>query len=121
MNILEVLPKDKKSKEEKTAILGQASLDLLPALLGDTHTSPLTLTLHTVTEVGGAPSSDSIETVSEHFKMTIVFRELGSLTLFRSYVMHATTTRKHLSIIMSRNVYKPVHIHQGWAQWLCLN
>ena len=64
VNILEVLPKDKKAKEEKTAVFGQASLDLLPTLLGEAHTSPLTLTLHTVTEVGGAPSTKSSEAVS---------------------------------------------------------
>ena len=70
MNILEVLPKDKKAKEEKTAVLGQASLDLLPTLLGvrEAHTpSPLTLTLHTVTEGGGAPSTESIETVRKSY------------------------------------------------------
>jgi hypothetical protein len=63
VNILEVLPKDKKAKEEKTAVLGQASLDLLPTLLGmgEAHTSsPLTLTLHTITEGSGAPSSETV-------------------------------------------------------------
>ena len=64
MNILEVLPKDKKAKEEKTAVLGQASLDLLPTLLGEAHSSQITLTLHTATEGGGAHSTESSETVS---------------------------------------------------------
>ena len=64
MNILEVLPKDKKAKEEKTTVLGQASLDLLPTLLGEAHSSQITLTLPSVTEGGGAYSTESSETVS---------------------------------------------------------
>ena len=32
VSFLEVLPKDKKAKEERTAVLGQACLDLLPLL-----------------------------------------------------------------------------------------
>lgn len=62
--MLEVLPKDKKAKEEKTAVLGQASLDLLPVLLGEASNSPLTLSLYTVTEGGVAPSTDTNENVS---------------------------------------------------------
>jgi hypothetical protein len=43
---MQVLPKDKKQKEEKTKILGQATLDLLPYVLGslppcDTRALPL--------------------------------------------------------------------------------
>ena len=64
VNILEVLPKDKKAKEEKTAILGQASLDLLPVLMGEVSNSPLTLALHTLSEGSNAPSGDSGENVS---------------------------------------------------------
>lgn len=47
------------------AVLGQASLDLLPTLLGvgEAHTpSQLTLTLHT--EGGGALPTENSETVS---------------------------------------------------------
>ena len=33
--IAEVLPKDKKSKEEKTLTLGQCCIDLLPLLKGN--------------------------------------------------------------------------------------
>ena len=40
MSLLEVLPKDKKAKEEKTAILGQACVDLLPLLLTTEHPPP---------------------------------------------------------------------------------
>ena len=58
VNILEVLPKDKKAKEEKTAVLGQASLDLLPVLMGETNSSTVTLSLHTVSEGGVAPTGD---------------------------------------------------------------
>ena len=72
VNILEVLPKDKKAKEEKTAVLGQASLDLLPTLLGESHPSPLTLTLHTITEGGGTNSTESSETVSTTIECCIV-------------------------------------------------
>ena len=66
VNILEVLPKDKKAKEEKTAVLGQATFDLLPVLTGEVGNSPLTLSLHTMTEVSGAPATDAAsENVSE--------------------------------------------------------
>ena len=66
VNILEVLPKDKKAKEEKTAVLGQATFDLLPVLMGEVSNSPLTLSLHTTTEMGGASAADAAsENVSE--------------------------------------------------------
>ena len=66
VNILEVLPKDKKAKEEKTAVLGQATFDLLPVLLGEVGNSPLTLSLHTMAEVGGAPATEAAsDNVSE--------------------------------------------------------
>ena len=45
MSLLEVLPKDKKAKEEKTAILGQACVDLLPLLLTTEHPLKLTVKL----------------------------------------------------------------------------
>ena len=35
MNLLEVLPKDKKSKDERTMELGHMVVDLLPLLLGE--------------------------------------------------------------------------------------
>lgn len=46
VSFIEVLPKDRKQKEEKTKVLGQAALDLLPYVLGtmppsDTRTLPL--------------------------------------------------------------------------------
>ena len=34
VSIVEVLPKDKKAKEEKTNIVGQSCIDLLPLLKG---------------------------------------------------------------------------------------
>ena len=34
MTVIEVLPKDKKGKEEKTNVLGQSCIDLLPLLHG---------------------------------------------------------------------------------------
>ena len=75
VNILEVLPKNKKAKEEKTAVLGQASLDLLPVLMGETNNSTLTLSLHTVKEgVGASPGdgNDAVSTVMTDFCQTYV-------------------------------------------------
>lgn len=45
VSVLEVLPKDKKAKEEKTAVLGQACVDLLPLLLATGQPSPLKMTV----------------------------------------------------------------------------
>jgi hypothetical protein len=36
--VIEVLPKEKKQKEEKTAVIGQAIVDLLPLLHGERPT-----------------------------------------------------------------------------------
>ena len=68
MNILEVLPKDKKAKEEKTAVLGQASIDLLPVLMGEINNSTLTLSLHTVTEGVGTSPGHGNDVVSTMIK-----------------------------------------------------
>jgi len=47
MTVIEILPKEKKQKEEKTQILGQASLDLLPIVQGHHHYK-YTLVVHSV-------------------------------------------------------------------------
>ena len=56
VSLLEVLPKDKKAKEEKTSVLGQTVVDLLPLLLGE---SPLQLTrrLHHPSGQEGPPGA----------------------------------------------------------------
>ena len=56
VSLLEVLPKDKKAKEEKTNVLGQTVVDLLPLLLGE---SPLQLTrrLHPPSGQEGPPGA----------------------------------------------------------------
>jgi hypothetical protein len=45
--LIEVLPKEKKQKEEKVQILGQSTFDLLPFIKGETKQN-LKLTLHPV-------------------------------------------------------------------------
>ena len=45
LSVVEVLPRDKKAKEEKTSFIGQACIDPLPLLQGEKNIS-LTLTLH---------------------------------------------------------------------------
>uniref|UniRef100_H2YPZ9 C2 domain-containing protein n=1 Tax=Ciona savignyi TaxID=51511 RepID=H2YPZ9_CIOSA len=48
LTITEVLPKEKKQKEEKSAVLGQCTIDLLPLLLQPDAQITSTLTLHPV-------------------------------------------------------------------------
>lgn len=45
VTFVEVLPKEKKQKEEKTVLLGQCPLDLLPLVKGETKFKT-TLTIH---------------------------------------------------------------------------
>uniref|UniRef100_A0A8C5QV83 Cilia and flagella associated protein 70 n=1 Tax=Leptobrachium leishanense TaxID=445787 RepID=A0A8C5QV83_9ANUR len=48
LTVLEILPKEKKQKEEKTGVLGQCSVDLLPLLEGECSFK-VTLPVHPVT------------------------------------------------------------------------
>ncbi|XP_031749234.1 cilia- and flagella-associated protein 70 isoform X2 [Xenopus tropicalis] len=48
LTLIEILPKEKKQKEEKTVVLGQAAVDLLPLLKGESNFK-VTLPLHPVT------------------------------------------------------------------------
>ena len=56
MTLIEVLPKEKKQKEEKTVVLGQCSVDLMPLIQGELK-HKITLT---VNPVPGSP----LETVT---------------------------------------------------------
>lgn len=61
VSFMEVLPKDKKQKEEKTKVLCQGTLDLLPYILGDLPSlDSLSLTLYPTT----SPSADAATTAS---------------------------------------------------------
>ena len=48
VTFIEVLPKEKKQKEEKTVVLGQCTLDLLPMLEGEIviHSCMLSVWIH---------------------------------------------------------------------------
>ena len=58
VTFLEVLPKDKKAKEEKTSVLGQASIDLLPFIRSQSNASThtITATLHPSSPDGAHPA-----------------------------------------------------------------
>ena len=67
VSLLEVLPKDKKAKEEKTAILGQACVDLLPLLLTTEHPSPsLKLTVKLLAEGSETSSEGAVSLLCTH-------------------------------------------------------
>ncbi|XP_064394779.1 cilia- and flagella-associated protein 70-like isoform X2 [Halichondria panicea] len=61
VTFLEVLPKDKKAKEEKTSILGQTSIDLLPFLIGPNSgpISSITTFLQSLSPESSRPPTDN--------------------------------------------------------------
>ena len=67
VSLLEVLPKDKKAKEEKTAILGQACVDLLPLLLTTEQSPPsLKLTVKLLAEGSGTSPEEAVSLMCNH-------------------------------------------------------
>ena len=48
VTVIEILPKEKKQKEEKTMVLGQCSIDLLPVIKGKNTLEKLLLLRLTV-------------------------------------------------------------------------
>ena len=65
VSVLEVLPKDKKAKEEKTAVLGQACVDLLPLLLASGQPSPLKMTVK-LQDTSGTGSEEEVSVQLMH-------------------------------------------------------
>ena len=67
VSLLEVLPKDKKAKEEKTAVLGQACVDLLPLLLTTEQPPPsLKLTVKLLAEGSETSPEKAVSLVCNH-------------------------------------------------------
>uniref|UniRef100_A0A673WM01 Cilia and flagella associated protein 70 n=1 Tax=Salmo trutta TaxID=8032 RepID=A0A673WM01_SALTR len=65
LTVIEVLPKEKKQKEEKTAVIGQAIVDLLPLLHGQVSFSSTVLLHPTPGSPAEAPSLDVTVCVPE--------------------------------------------------------
>lgn len=69
VSLLEVLPKDKKAKEEKTAILGQACVDLLPLLLTTEH--PLKLTVKLLADGSETTPEEAVSLVCSQYQVQL--------------------------------------------------
>ena len=57
---MEVLPKDKKQKEEKTKLLGQATVDLLPYVLGKLSSETCSLPLYSLEDTSLAHGDEKV-------------------------------------------------------------
>ena len=72
VSLLEVLPKDKKAKEEKTAILGQACVDLLPLLLTTEQPPPsLKLRVKLLAEGSETSPEEAVSLVWNHYPVQL--------------------------------------------------
>ncbi|XP_055969429.1 cilia- and flagella-associated protein 70 [Sorex fumeus] len=70
LSLIEVLPKEKKQKEEKTLLLGQAVVDLLPLLEGD-NSYEMTVPLHPVPGSPLEPVRSGIKSCSLEVKVFV--------------------------------------------------
>eukprot|EP00112_Aurelia_sp_Birch-Aquarium-sp1_P022072 Seg6102.1 transcript_id=Seg6102.1/GoldUCD/mRNA.D3Y31 product="Cilia- and flagella-associated protein 70" protein_id=Seg6102.1/GoldUCD/D3Y31 len=74
LTAIEVLPKEKKAKEEKTNIIGQACVDLLPFLKGQTTVSQ-TLALHPTTATAMQETSTNVEPTLPEIEINLSVNE----------------------------------------------
>ena len=89
MSLLEVLPKDKKAKEEKTAILGQACVDLLPLLLTTEHPPPsLKLTVKLLADGSETTPEGAVSLVCSQCQVQL---SLAKIHLYMYVSVHVCT------------------------------
>ena len=104
MSLLEVLPKDKKAKEEKTAILGQACVDLLPLLLTTEQSPPsLKLTVKLLAEGSGTSPEEAVSLMCNHH--TVKLGQAEAQMLHYAYMcveVYVCTCVRHLCTTCSK-------------------
>ncbi len=83
VTFLEVLPKDKKAKEEKTSILGQTSIDLLPLIIGPSSgpINSITAFLQSSSPESSRPPTDNLHGI-DVVKVSVDLLFLSVLLLF---------------------------------------